>query len=95
MKQNNQFNQLILKALKDKKFCEELKKNPKKVLEREFKTQLPGNFEIQVLEETENKKYLVLPSMKEEISEAELQNIAGGTGSPVSTFLMSVLVKKC
>lgn len=95
MKENNQLNHIILRALKDKKFYEELKKNPKKVLEREFKTQLPGNLEIQVLEETENKKYLILPTQIEgEVSEKELENIAGGT-PPVSTFLLSALAKKC
>lgn len=86
MKEEDYLNQIILKALKDKNFCEELKKNPKKVFEREFKNPLPSNLEIHVIEETENKKYLVIPFI-DECSEKELENIQAGVGRCYSTVL--------
>lgn len=53
--------QLITKALQDPAFKEELIRNTRKVIAKEFCTQLPGTLEIRVLEETEKVLYIVLP----------------------------------
>lgn len=75
----NKLNQIIIKAIKDKKFCEELKQNPKKVLERELKITLPKDVNIKVLEESESQKYLVIPLIEsDQLAEEQIQNIVGG-----------------
>jgi hypothetical protein len=54
---------LILKAWEDPNFLSELRNNPKAVLARELNTEpLPEQLDVEVLEETPNKLYLVLPS---------------------------------
>ena len=52
---------LIAKALKDDFFKEELIRNPRAVIAKEFGTQLPTGIEIIILEETKKILYVVLP----------------------------------
>ncbi len=54
-------NRLIAKALKDDFFKEELIRNPRAVIAKEFGTHLPTDIEIIVLEETKTILYVVLP----------------------------------
>jgi Nitrile hydratase, alpha chain len=71
---------LIARAWKDVAFKNELLSNPKAALESEG-ISLPDNLEVRVVEETANAFYLVIPvqpSGVEELSEAELEAIAGG-----------------
>jgi hypothetical protein len=65
---------IISKALTDGKFKDELKANPRAVLERELSVKLPGNLKINVVEEAPDSVYLVLPHSGggQELSEAEL-----------------------
>ncbi|MEN9221973.1 MAG: NHLP leader peptide family RiPP precursor [Thermostichus sp. BF3_bins_97] len=75
---------LVEKAMQDAAFKAELKANPKGALAQELGTELPANFEVQVLEATENKFYIVLPSDAlaaagaDELSEEQLESVAGG-----------------
>lgn len=75
-------NEAILKALKDPSFKKKLMINPKKTLEEECQISLPENLSIQVLEESESKKYLVIPHVPQgsEITEDELRELVGGLG---------------
>jgi Nitrile hydratase, alpha chain len=71
---------LIARAWKDSVFKGELLSNPKAALEAEG-ISLPESIEIRAVEETINTFYLVIPvqpSGTEELSEAELEAIAGG-----------------
>ena len=52
---------LITRALKDEGFRQELVANPKAVVEKELGVKLPEELEINVLEETEDTLYMVLP----------------------------------
>lgn len=73
--------QLALKSLKDANFRAELKANPKAVISKEFNTMVPDEIDIEVLEETPTKIYLVIPpvpSVEEELSEEQLEAVAGG-----------------
>ena len=76
--------QLIQRALEDEKFKQELLKNPNAVYAKESGEKLPKDLEIQVLQETANKVYLVLPTSpaiaEEELSEEALEAVAGGRG---------------
>lgn len=78
---------VIHKCLTDSKFKEKLMKNAKEALQGELNVKLPENFQLKVLEDTDQTCYVVLPSKKEiasgntddyELSEQELQAIAGG-----------------
>jgi hypothetical protein len=69
---------LITKALKDKAFKQTLLQNGKATVEQMFNIQLPENVALQVLEETENQIYLVLPTNPYAgITEAELRETLG------------------
>jgi hypothetical protein len=73
--------QLIERAWKDNEFREALRTNAKQVLAEEFGTHLPEGLELEVLEETPNKAYFVLPvdpMAAVELSEEELEVVAGG-----------------
>jgi len=58
--------------------------NPKAVYARESGEETPKNLEIEVIQETANKVYLVLPNnpapsgYEEELSEEALETVAGG-----------------
>ena len=74
-------NNLIVKALKDESFKDELITNPRAVYERELGKSIPESISIEVIEETPDKVYLVLPSkpeVTEELSDAALEAVAGG-----------------
>ena len=76
---------LISKAMADEAFKSELISNPKAVIAREIGQELPEGVEIEVLESTPKKLYLVLPLKVEseempsdELSDKELEAVAGG-----------------
>jgi hypothetical protein len=75
--------QIILKSLEDDGFKQELMSNPKAALSRELGLQgLPDSLQINVVEETPNSIYVVLPAKPSkggELSDAELEAVAGGS----------------
>ncbi|MGK7877173.1 MAG: NHLP leader peptide family RiPP precursor [Xenococcaceae cyanobacterium] len=74
---------IISRAWEDDNFKAELLSNPKGAITSEFDAGFPENVEIQVLEETANKIYVVLPqkpTVEGELSDAELEAVAGGKG---------------
>ena len=75
--------QLIAKAWKDPKFRQSLIQNPRSVISKEFGVEIPADISVNVLEETANSLYLVLPASPAavgggELSDMELEAIAGG-----------------
>ncbi len=58
-----------------------LLRNAKGVIEAQFQLELPSAVEVEVLEETPDKVYVVLPHMFEEgaeLSDSDLEAVAGG-----------------
>jgi hypothetical protein len=80
---------LITRAFKDEVFKRELLTNPKSVLEKELGTKLPEELEINVIEETENTVYMVLPcNPYEGMSEEELKASLGMTYEDVAQWVL-------
>jgi hypothetical protein len=65
---------IVSKALTNPQFKSELKSDPKGTLERELGVKLPGNLNVNVVEEAPDSVYLVLPNSGggAELSETEL-----------------------
>jgi hypothetical protein len=71
---------IVAKSLEDAEFRSALMANPKAVLAQELGGELPDDIEIEVIEETDSKFYLVLPPVmvEEELSDEQLEAVAGG-----------------
>ena len=82
MKENPKITGVIFKCLKDPVLLNELKKDPKKLIEKELNIKLPASFQVEVLQETPEKGYIVLPAADPmgAFSEEELGAITGGRG---------------
>jgi hypothetical protein len=83
--------QLVEKAMKDEQFRSQLVNNPRETIEKEMGVKIPESIIIKVLEEDINNLYLILPTVPVqesdgELTEADLQLVAGGTLGGVSTF---------
>lgn len=75
--------QLIEKAMKDAGFRQQLLENTRETLEKELGFKLPDSVKINVLEESPEQFYLVIPGVVEdsafgELSEEELKTVSGG-----------------
>ncbi|MEH2084225.1 MAG: NHLP leader peptide family RiPP precursor [Nostoc sp.] len=88
---------LIEQAWESETFKQELINNPKAVINRELRQQLPEDVEIEVLQETSKKVYLVLPENPAqvgsgvELSEEDLEKVAGG----ISVCLVITSIDQC
>lgn len=77
--------QIIVKAMKEETFRQELLSNPKAAIERELGITLPQGVTIAVHQDTPTTLHLVLPMMAPgdgdevvELSDADLQAVSGG-----------------
>ncbi len=86
---------LIVKALEDDAFKQELLDNPKAVLERESGQNIPEGLEVKIIEEEANTITLLLPKKYEapqptdELSDEALENVAGGGNVGVAVAAVS------
>jgi predicted ATPase len=69
---------LIKKAWADSEFKKQLLSDPKSAIEKEIGQSLPENFVVKALEETSNTAYIRIPRNPEELSDSEMDNVAGG-----------------
>ena len=76
---------LVQRSLQDEDFRRRLLDDPKAAVEQELGKRLPEGVQVRVVEETAETIYLVLPSASAvgqggEISDEQLQSVAGGRG---------------
>ena len=70
---------LIERSWTDHAFRDRLLRDPKLTLSQELGIEFPPGAELEVLEETTTKKYLVLPERATgDLSDEELEHVAGG-----------------
>jgi hypothetical protein len=96
MDQRKQLEQhLIEKAIKDESFRKQLIENPGAAIEAETGMKIPETIKIQVLQENHQTFYIVLPAQKslfeDELTEAELEHVAGGYTGDTTCFKDSIL----
>jgi len=76
---------VIEKATADQVFRNEVLATPRAAIRREFGVEFPGELDVQVVEESWTRVWIVLPAPPpredgEELSDAELGKVAGGKG---------------
>ncbi|UKO95905.1 NHLP leader peptide family RiPP precursor [Nostoc sp. UHCC 0870] len=88
--QENLEAKIIARAWKSEAYKQELLKNPKAVISREFDVELPAEVNVQILEETSTSLYFVLPMRPDfsaadlkDISDEELAQVAGGIAGKI------------
>ena len=76
---------VLAKAVEDTAFAARLKADPKAALSEMFETKLPANLNIHVFQETPTDLMIRLPIVAtDEISEKELEGVAGGLCTPMA-----------
>jgi hypothetical protein len=94
--EKNAYAKIVAHAWKDARFKEKLLKNPKEAL-KEMGMDVPANFDVRVIEEKTNTMTFILPkapAQARELSEQDLQKLAGGGATgPHCEGLLSQ--KKC
>ncbi|MDF2610947.1 MAG: nitrile hydratase [Lachnospiraceae bacterium] len=66
------------KAMQDEAFRASLLKDPKGTIKKEFDITLPDNFTVKTLEEDASSITLFVPPYQSELSDENLDNVAGG-----------------
>jgi Nitrile hydratase, alpha chain len=70
--------QIVARAWSDEAFRERLKADPHAAVTEETGVNVPGSIAIEVLEETPERAYLVIPLNRVAISEDQLDAVTGG-----------------
>ncbi len=87
--------ELIEKAWKDETFRQDLIENPKEAVSREFGLNFPDSISLQVVEESADTMYMVIPAAPDtatdrELSDVELEMVAGGSWCGQTCGLVTV-----
>ena len=72
---------VFLRARTDPEFKKALLADARTALQNTYGMEIPADLEIQVLEETPSRFYLVLPAALDELTDEQLAAVAGGVGS--------------
>jgi hypothetical protein len=75
------WDKIVEQAQKNPKYLQQLKADPRSLMEKQLGTDIPKSVNIKVLEEANDTYYIVLPAMAKEgaeLSDADLEKVAGG-----------------
>jgi hypothetical protein len=75
------WDKIVEQAQKNPKYYQELKADPRSLMEKQLGTAIPKSVNIKVLEEANDTYYIVLPATAKEgaeLSDADLEKVAGG-----------------
>jgi hypothetical protein len=75
------WDKIVEQAQKNPKYLQQLKSDPRGLMEKQLGTSIPKNVNIKVLEEANDTYYIVLPAFAKEgaeLSDADLEKVAGG-----------------
>lgn len=81
LERDNAEARIVSKALSDETFKQALMSDPRAVISREMGVDLPRDLKINVVQETPDTYYVVLPHLTSggaELSDTELEAVAGG-----------------
>jgi hypothetical protein len=84
--------QIAARAQQDPAYRQALLADPRAALEQAFGHELPANLRVQVIEQAPDTIYLMLPPERQasgELSEAELDAVAGGLGGQPTIFTVA------
>jgi hypothetical protein len=76
---------VVARAQTDEGFRERLKADPRAAIAEETGVTMPESVRIEVLEETPEKAYLVIPPSRASVPDEELDFAAGGGGDKILT----------
>lgn len=82
---------IVQRSLEDDAFRQQLLADPRAAVEQELGAQLPSEVRVQVVEETTDTVFLVIPPSSEaggdegELSDSELESVAGGWDHQLGT----------
>ncbi len=75
------WDKIVEQAQKNPKYYDQLKANPRGLMEKQLGTPIPASVNIKVIEETPDTYYIVLPAIAKEgaeLSDSDLEKVAGG-----------------
>lgn len=78
MNRNELQNEVIKKAMSDETFRSEIFKDPKTAIANAFNMTIPESLNIKIIEEDSDTIAIVIPKITDELSDSELDSIAGG-----------------
>jgi hypothetical protein len=84
--------QIVARAQQDPAYRQALLADPRAAVEQAFGHELPANLRVHVIEQEPDTIYLLLPPARqasEELSEAELDTVAGGLGGQPTAFTVA------
>ena len=86
---------ILTKFVEDPDFAARLKADPKAALHEAFGTELPDELQVSVFQETPNHLMIRIPLMlTDEISESELEGVAGGACTTLAKIKLAKLIEK-
>jgi hypothetical protein len=78
---------VVARAQADESFRERLKADPRSAIAEETGLTMPESVQLEVLEETAEKAYLVIPASRAAVPDEELDFAAGATGDRIISDL--------
>lgn len=84
---NKKINQIIAKCWTDESFKQKLLANPAAILEAEGVT-MPEGVSVKAVENTDTMLYLLIPAIPPDLSDDDLDKVAGGTSVEVLNDIM-------